>query len=479
MGPELDLKPKSEASMKASVHKENLSLHKDPRDELFPCVSNCKDETFDGEVSPVLKETTPPDVTENEELNLTKIAQSPNVGVVQTDQIDEIEYSSSFGDTVSGAENGSTLNDDEVQSRVQCDHASVSMYDTRLGGFLMRKKKLTAHWRKFIHPLMWRCKWMELQIKELQSQALKYDKELAVYEERNQFECGPSASEGLDAKSRPLSSQIGRIKVMRRKKRKKVEEAVDIVSYMSQHNLFSYFENKRSVPNITSVEDDFCNLGKTTDHNDKFGTNDGFSLRFEDGDSSVDALFRDIDVIQLRVQKLISRVEKVVSGNLGNVSSINRSSRTVPINARGSTAQNPAPPEDGKGLQVDSLCIATQHTQSERNMGDLLMPESAVSSHGEVTPHSDTIGSTDRLQVRNLLGNTEDEVLIDNVHAKEELHDFEKLRDQLAEKPKLSEEKRLETPSGPVSEADSASKVVVRSTMKTRYGGKRRPCLKR
>lgn len=138
MGPELDLKPKSEASMKASVHKENPSLHKDPRDELLPCVSNCKDETFDVKVSPVLKETTPPDVTENEELNVTDTAQSPNVGAVQTDHIDEIEYSSSFGDTVSGAENGSKLNDDEVQSRVQCDHASVSMYDTRLGGFLMR-----------------------------------------------------------------------------------------------------------------------------------------------------------------------------------------------------------------------------------------------------------------------------------------------------------------------------------------------------
>lgn len=70
-------------------------------------------------------------------------------------------------------------------------------------------------------------------------------------------------------------------------------------------------------------------------------------------------------------------------------------------------------------------------------------------------------------------------MLIDNEHAKEELHDFEKLRDQLTEKPKVSEEKQLETPSVPVSEADSASKVVVRPTMKTRYGGKRRPCLKR
>lgn len=146
-------------------------------------------------------------------------------------------------------------------------------------------------------------------------------------------------------------------------------------------------------------------VGKTTYRNDELGTNDGFSFEFQDGDSSFEDLFRKIETIQSRVRELISRAEKVVSGNLGNTSSINRSSRVATLNAPVSTAQNPAAPESGSGLQVDSLCIATQRASSERNMGDLLMLESAVSSHGEVTPHSETIGSTDQLQVGHLLAN--------------------------------------------------------------------------
>lgn len=94
---------------------------------------------------------------------------------------------------------------------------------------------------------MWRCKWIELQIRELQSQALKYDGELAAYDERKQFEFERFTLEDFDAKSLPFSSQIPRNKVMKRKKRKRVESTIDIASYMSQHNLFSYYGMKFSI----------------------------------------------------------------------------------------------------------------------------------------------------------------------------------------------------------------------------------------
>jgi hypothetical protein len=106
---------------------------------------------------------------------------------------------------------------------------------------------LTVHWRKFIRPLMWRCKWIELQIKELQSQALKYDSELAVYDQRKQLEFQNFTLDDIDAKSLPFSSQILRKKVMKRKKRKRVEETIDITTYMSQHNLFSYYGMKLQI----------------------------------------------------------------------------------------------------------------------------------------------------------------------------------------------------------------------------------------
>lgn len=106
---------------------------------------------------------------------------------------------------------------------------------------------MTVHWRKFIRPLTWRCKWIELQIKELQSQAQMYDRELAVYDQRKQFEFENFPLEEFDAKSLPFSSQALRDKVMKRKKRKRVEETIDITTYMSQHNLFSYYGMKLQI----------------------------------------------------------------------------------------------------------------------------------------------------------------------------------------------------------------------------------------
>lgn len=84
---------------------------------------------------------------------------------------------------------------------------------------------MTTHWNKFIRPLMWRLKWLELKIKELQSQDKKYDSQLAKYAQIEQSE--------FDAMS----------KLTKRKKRKRVEDTTNIASYMSQHNLFSYGMN--------------------------------------------------------------------------------------------------------------------------------------------------------------------------------------------------------------------------------------------
>lgn len=92
---------------------------------------------------------------------------------------------------------------------------------------LFRKKRLTTHWDKYIRPLVWRLKWLELKIKELQSQDQKYDSQLAKYPQIEQSDFG--------AMSAP--------KLMKRKKRKRVECTTNIASYVSHHNLFSYGMN--------------------------------------------------------------------------------------------------------------------------------------------------------------------------------------------------------------------------------------------
>lgn len=81
---------------------------------------------------------------------------------------------------------------------------------------------------------------MELRIKEIESQALKYSRELAVADQRKHSGFDQFTLEEFGSKSVPFSSQCRRKKAMKRRKRKRVEETTDIASYMSHHNVFSY-----------------------------------------------------------------------------------------------------------------------------------------------------------------------------------------------------------------------------------------------
>lgn len=87
---------------------------------------------------------------------------------------------------------------------------------------------------------MWRCKWIELQLRKLNYQAQKYEKELAAYDHKKQLDLLKYAVDGFAVKSVPKSEGTQKNKVMKRKKRKRVEEC-DPSSYMSKHCLFSYY----------------------------------------------------------------------------------------------------------------------------------------------------------------------------------------------------------------------------------------------
>lgn len=99
---------------------------------------------------------------------------------------------------------------------------------------------MTAHWRRFIDPLVWRSKWIELQLRKLNSQAVKYEKEIAAYDDKKQGELLKYAVDGFDVKSVPKSDGIQSHKVMKRKKRRRTEEC-NLSSYVSSHSIFSYY----------------------------------------------------------------------------------------------------------------------------------------------------------------------------------------------------------------------------------------------
>lgn len=124
---------------------------------------------------------------------------------------------------------------------------------------IIRKKKLTTHWRSFIHPLMWRCKWVELQIKKLQSQAQHYDRELEAYNKQKQTQLDNSTTiDGV--KSLPFSRKNARPDIFKRKKRRRTEATMDVAAYMSRHNLFSCYGRNVSLLLSNFIFVAFCQL---------------------------------------------------------------------------------------------------------------------------------------------------------------------------------------------------------------------------
>ncbi|XP_057491112.1 uncharacterized protein LOC130776888 [Actinidia eriantha] len=306
------------------------------------------------------------------------------------------DYSSSFDGTVSGTENCSGLSDAEVESCFYGDNDFA--FDGFGSGFPVRKKKLTNHWRSFIRPLMWRCKWTELKIKEFQSKASKYGRQLAVYDQRKQLELDQFTLRNFDSKSLPSTVQsLGR-KAMKRRKRKRVEDTTDLTAYMSKHNLFSYHENKKSDPDGTSVAEGFSNpvlqeentagLGELGIHSDC-----SFFESKDDNDSLVEILHK-IEAVHSHVHKLKSRLVMVIAENGMKFSSSEHLGILMPCDGQTSSACSPTFSAcNGDTSSLGALYTPNQH-MLENDVRDFVMPESMLSSYGEAISIPDIIEST-------------------------------------------------------------------------------------
>ncbi|MFQ6627507.1 hypothetical protein Gotur_005997 [Gossypium turneri] len=401
------------------------------------------------------------------EVDFIECMDSVESEMVDVECQDATEFSSSFGDTISGDEDGSIVND-EVESPLQPLRLFGSLSDGWNGQFQMgysfalnssflfllifdnallweckretcackslRKRRLTDHWRRFIHPIEWRCKWLEIKLCELKSQALKYERELAEYDKSKQFEFGKVTSEGFDAKWRAFPSKAQRKEVMKRRKRKRVEDATDVATYMSHHNIFSYYESKKSIDAAAAfalVDDwgDFDN--KTIVGYDENGCNDGWPYQSRDGDDLMEQILRKIERLQSRVRILKTRMDKVVSESPQKFSSINMLTSVVQSDAlNNSESHHYAEKDDRNSLQ----CTTSRHA-SECLMWDDFMPESSLSGQAELATLPDMIRNMSQCLLAFSSENIEADILIPNQAAEEELRSFGSCITQQAEKP--------------------------------------------
>ncbi|KAH1105750.1 hypothetical protein J1N35_009518 [Gossypium stocksii] len=367
------------------------------------------------------------------EVDLIECMDSVESEMVDFECQDATEFSSSFSDTISGDEDGSIVND-EVESPLPPLRLFGSLSDGWNGQFQMGKRRLTDHWRRFIHPIEWRCKWLEIKLCELKSQALKYERELAEYDKSKQFEFRKVTSEGFDAKSRAFPSKAQRKEVMNRRKRRRVEDTTDVATYMSHHNIFSYYESKKSIDAAAafSLVDDWGNLdNKTIDGYDENGCNDGWPYQYRDGDDLMEHILRKIERLQSKVQILKTRMDKVVSESPQKFSSINMLGSVVRSDAlNNSGSHHYAEKDDWNSLQ----CTTSRHA-SECLMWDDSMPESSLSGQAELATLPDMIRNMSQCLLAFSSENIEADILIPNQAAEEELRSFGSCITQQAEKP--------------------------------------------
>ncbi|CAN0917970.1 hypothetical protein LINGRAHAP2_LOCUS30597 [Linum grandiflorum] len=397
-----------------------------------------------------------PHTAENLEVNIVDCTNSPEVHRSETENDDTAESMSSFSGAVSETESGLMLDDTEVDSNMHGGDIAPSLFDGCGRALQTRRRRLTEHWRRFIHPLMWRCKWVELRLKEFQSQALKYDRELAEIDQRKKSDSELLMAEGFEGKSKPYSWSIPRKKVMKRKKRKRFEEMTDMVPYTLQHNLLSYYENKKAANDGATTDGDLPLLDKKITGEDKSAFRDGWtSLHSEDSDSRDEKVLMKIAVSQSRVRKLRSRLDVVVRENPGKFSYV-VSSSPEPSDVLASTATE-------NGERALSSLQPLSHPGSEHQL-EGLMPESGVRE--ELAPLADMTDSKDGPSLSAPREIKKEMVATDNQPAMEEML----VLDRTEEKPELAMEKEKgnKTPTNPQSQAKTP-------LLQTQYPGKSLP----
>ncbi|KAK4339944.1 hypothetical protein RND71_041406 [Anisodus tanguticus] len=438
MGPELENKQNTDMVLEASAKKQNGSDSKELEASYVNCASNYEDYTS------LVEQIKEVHGSEDDEIDITECTHPADNMPVQSDREELTESSSSFESIISEAENCTTMNDTECTSEYNGDATSELAFTGFGDIFRMTRKKVTPHWRDFIQPLRQRCKLIELKHHLLQSRSRKYEKQMRDNNNQMKLQMGSIRLEDLGSKSIPFSCNSLRDKVVKRKKRRRTEDTLDMAAYMSHHPLFSFFDKRKSSADGSFLDNELDKIAVCSDKiNDEFEIQDDLHQQPADGDTSLEKILREIGVLQSQVIQLKTRLYKVTSENVGMFSSTDDLESLLPCNALASCARGSALLQENQvKMPVGSRDVVSQLI-SEYNM---VMPDSAASRHGKAVNASDVIESTDRSLLLDTNTSPEDGVLIYNQRMKEEMSNFEELKIQsVEEKPLVLEHVQMVT----------------------------------
>ncbi|XP_062181310.1 uncharacterized protein LOC133885598 [Phragmites australis] len=228
---------------------------------------------------------------------------------------DSTECSSSFSASCS-------VSDDDMESAtsaMEVDslfHSHINVDDTTAVPHSVRKKKVTAEWRKFIGPEMWRCKWLELRMKDLLSQVAKYDKELALINHEKDLQLEMIKADSPESEWPQIALQSHESNTMKRRKRKRHEDIMDTSLYAERHQILSYYHEKQKKKTETDevLDDDDSNSLAVENTIRSLGSNDTL-LESKENDTileqySLRDILSSIDGIQSRIISLQNHISE-------------------------------------------------------------------------------------------------------------------------------------------------------------------------
>lgn len=132
---------------------------------------------------------------------------------------------------------------------------------------------------------------------------------------------------------------------------------------------------------------------QTTTGKNEFGLSNEWSF-LEDKDTSLEQIFQKIEVVHSRVKKLKSQLNLIMSKNAAKFPSSENLSHLVPCDVQTSSVRSPTFSACNGDTMLMGGLYDPIHSISEYDLGDLMLPDSAVSSFGEAIHIPDIIEST-------------------------------------------------------------------------------------
>ncbi|KAK3013950.1 hypothetical protein RJ639_009533 [Escallonia herrerae] len=354
------------------------------------------------------KQSKAPEGVEDVAVNVSEFSRSNGIRVPKAEDPDATECSSSFADTKSGNENCSGLSDAEVESQFYGDNGFASAFD----GF------------NSIFPL---------------SHPKASDWHLTLAENKRSDPDGTSTADDYGTPGN-LMTKIEEIKRER----------------VSRYGAYTDLCLKYKICFLAAVA--VLTEGNTTGQ-DEFGTNNDGSF-FEDQDNFLEQIFRKIETVHSRVHKLKAQLDLVMSKNAGKFSSSENLSNLVLADALASSVHSP----------TFSACNGDAISVGGIDLGDLVMPESAVSSFGEAIHIPDIIESTmgllshaDVTLHQSQIGDSSEDIVDTVMHnqaVKAEPHTLDEIHIQSTGKPQVLERSGEEASNNPLLPAAESEAMV-------------------